>query len=177
MDINNESPMRQGRPFTHYGKDFDAVRKDYSSYIERSEYLGAYSENELIGLLRFVYLGKVASILELLSKNSHYDKRPANALIAKAVELCAKNGITHLIYGKYRYGNKKKGSLIDFKSRNGFEEFPIPRFYVPLTTKGKICVAFKLYRDLVGIFPEYLIYPLLGIRRLWYKLVFSLKPV
>jgi hypothetical protein len=177
MEINNESVMRQGRLFTHYGKDFDTVKRDYSSFLERSEFIGAYCGDEIIGLIRVVYLGKVASILELLTKASHYDKRPANALIAKAVELCVKKGMSFLTYGNYHYGNKRKSPLIDFKNRNGFEECLIPRFYVPLTVKGKVCIEFKLHRDLMGLLPEALIYPLLSLRRLWYKLVVLRRPV
>jgi hypothetical protein len=177
VDINNESLIKQGRRFTHYGKEFEAVKKDYSSFLDRSEFIGAYYEGELIGLLRIVYSGKVASILEFISKSSHYDKRPTNALIVKAVDVCAKKGISYLIYGKYNYGNKRKGPLIDFKRRNGFEQFLIPRFYIPLTVKGKICIALNLHRDLIGIIPERFIYPLLSLRKLWYKLAFLHKPV
>ena len=62
------------------------------------------------------------------------DKRPANALIAKMVEVCEAKGISHLIYGLYNYGNKRNSSLLEFKIRNGFEEFLVPRYYIPLTT-------------------------------------------
>ena len=39
---------------------------------------------------------KLASILQFLPKASQQDKRPANALIAKAVEICETKGISHL---------------------------------------------------------------------------------
>jgi hypothetical protein len=122
-------------------------------------------------------MGKVAGILELLSKISNYDQRPANALIAKAVEHCAKKGISYLTYGKYCYGNKRENPLTAFKRRNGFEEILVPRFYVPLTALGRICIAFKLHRGLLGILPERVIYPLLSLRRIWYRLAFARKPV
>jgi hypothetical protein len=175
--INNESPIRQGKPFPHYGKDPEAVRKDYSSFRDRSEFIGAYSGDELIGFIQIIRMGKIAGILEILSKTSHYDKRPANALIAKAVEHCAEKGISYLTYGKYCYGNKRDNPLTEFKRRNGFEETLVPRFYVPLTALGKISVAFRLHRGLLGILPEPLIYPLLGLRRIWYRLAFARKPV
>ena len=171
VEINNESPMRQGKLFHHYGKDFDAVRRDYSSFIDRSDFICAYLGEELIGLMKIVYSGKVAAILQLLSKSSHYDKRPTNALIAKAVERCEEKGISYITYGKYSYGNKRKSSLTEFKSRNGFEEILVPRFYVPLTSKGKICITLKLHRDLVGILPEKAICFGVNVRAKWYKLV------
>jgi hypothetical protein len=177
VEINNESPFRQGRRFHHYGKDVDTVRKDYSTFLERSEFIGAYDGGELIGFMKIVYIGEVAAIMQILSKTSHYHKKPANALIAKAVEHCQKKNLSFLTYMKYRYGNKRENPLTEFKRRNGFEEFPVPRYYVPLTAKGKICMALKLHRDLVGILPEALIYPLLSLRRMWYKLAFSRKPM
>ena len=167
--INNESPIRQGRQFYHYRKDGHVVRRDYSTFLDRSEFIGAYHGDELIGLIRLVHMGQVTAVLEFLSKSSHYDKRPTNALIAKAVDQCLGRGTAYLIYGKYRYGNNRRSALTEFKRRNGFEEFPIPRYFVPLTVRGKICVACKLYRDLAGIIPGPLIYPLLSLRRLWYQ--------
>src|SRR5258708_15171687 len=35
--VNNESPMRQGKPNAHYGKTLDQVKKDHESFVERSE--------------------------------------------------------------------------------------------------------------------------------------------
>ena len=69
----------------------------------------------------------------------HYDKRPANALIAKAVEICEQEGISHLMYCNYVY-NDPKSSLTEFKRRNGFEKVLLPRYYIPLTPKGKIAL-------------------------------------
>ena len=83
--VNNDSPMRQGKPNAHYGKSLDQVKKDHESFVERSEFLGAYFENEMIGYLKVVYRGDVAAILNLAVKASHNDKRPANALIATAI--------------------------------------------------------------------------------------------
>ena len=39
------------------------------------------------------------------------------------VEVCEAKGISHLIYGMYNYGNKRNSSLLEFKIRNGFEEY------------------------------------------------------
>ena len=111
--INDESPMRQGKPFYHYGKDFDSVKRDYSSFAERAEFVCARFEGELIGFIQLVYMGRIAAVLEIMMKTAHYDKRPANALIEKAVRHCAAKGMSHLTYGKYGYGNKGRGQSAD----------------------------------------------------------------
>lgn len=169
VEINNETPIRQGRSFWHYGKKFDAVRKDYSTFLERSEYIGAYFQDQLIGFIKIVYVGKVAAIVQNLSKLSHYNKKTPNALIAKAVEHCAERKFSYLTYIKYRYGNKRESSLTEFKRRNGFEEILFPRFYVPLTAKGRVAIALRLHRSLLEILPERLIYVLLRLRTKWYE--------
>jgi len=176
--INNESPMRQGRPFDHYGKDAEAVRKDYSSFLDRAKFIGAYVQDELVGLAQLIYMRDTATILELLSKSSHYDKRPANALIAKAVEVCAADGLSFLTYGKYTYGNKGTDNpLTEFKRRNGFEEIRVPRYYVPLTLSGRIALACRLHRGALGILPQAAISSLLNLRGMWYRLRLARRPV
>lgn len=168
-DVQNETPMRQGRRYPHYGKTFDQVKKDHSGFVDHSDFICAYSGDELIGFLKLVYRGNVASILQLNSKISHYDKRPANALLAKAVDLCSSKGLSFLTYGRFNYGNKTDSSLRDFKARNGFCEVLLPRFYVPLTTWGKFCVRAKLYRDLLEILPSFMIMTFVRARAKWYS--------
>ena len=177
VEINNESPTRQGRRFPHYGKEFESVKKDYSSFLPRSEFIAAYLGDQLIGFMKIVYIGKVAAIMQLLLKMSHYDKWPANALIAKAVEHCERKGISYLTYCKYRYGNKRESPLTEFKRRNGFEEIPIPRYYVALTVKGRILMALGLHRALVEILPETPIYVLLSLRQMWWERRIRVKPL
>jgi hypothetical protein len=165
--INNEAPIRQGRPFWHFQKTFDAVKRENSTYAERNDFLGAYYQDELIGFMRLTYTDKVGNIVQLLSMMKHYDKRPANALIAKAVEICEKKGISHLMYFNYIY-NDPKSSLTEFKRRNGFEQLLLPRYYVPLTPKGKIALSLGLHRRLVQRIPKTLLTRLLKMRGLWY---------
>jgi hypothetical protein len=154
VSINNETPYRDGRPFWHYGKDFETVKRDYSVYLDRSKFLGAYFENELIGFIRVLCLGDIASVMQLLCKNTHYDKRPANALLAKAVELCAENGLQYLVYGKYIYGDNIQSPLTEFKRRNGFEKFAVPSYYIPLTLKGRIAIKFGMHLGLRRLVPK-----------------------
>jgi len=152
-EINNESAIRQGRRFPHFGKSFEEVKKDYSSFLDRSEFICAHHGTELIGVLKIVYRGDIASILQLLVKLRHQDKRPANALLAKAMEICEKKGISCVTYGKFNYGNKGEDSLTEFKIRHGFQEVLVPRYYLPLTLKGAIWRRLRLYRGLLGILP------------------------
>jgi hypothetical protein len=178
MAINDESPMRQGKPFYHYGKDFESVKRDYSSFSDRSEFVCARFEGELIGFIQLVYMGRIAAVLEIMAKTAHYDKRPANLLIEKAVRHCAGKGLSHLTYGKYVYGNKSADNpLTEFKARNGFEEFRVPRYYVPLTAAGRMCIALKLHRGPLEVLPERVISQLLAVRKMWYRAQTILRPV
>jgi hypothetical protein len=164
--IYNETPIRQGRAFWHYQKDIATVRRENSTYLERSTFIGAYFEGELIGFLRMIHVDKIASIVQVLSKMKHFDKRPTNALIAKAVEACEERGMSHLVYCSYVY-NDPNSSLTEFKRRNGFEQVMLPRYYVPLTVKGRIALRLGLHHGLVRRIPAPVLSQLLRIRRLW----------
>jgi Acetyltransferase (GNAT) family len=163
MDIYDETPVRQGRPFWHYKKSFDAVKLDNSSYLERSDFLGAFLGDELIGFIKVVYVNRVARMLQILAKDAHRDKRPMNALIAKAVELCEQRGCSHLVYGNYRYA-QGADSLSAFKHRNGFEEILVPRYYVPLTTTGRLALRLRLHRGAKELVPGPILQALRRIR-------------
>jgi len=177
VSINNDAPMKQGRPNDHYGKSVDQVTKDQESFLDRSDFICAHVGDEMVGYLKLVYRRKVAAILNLSCKASHFDKRPSNALLAKAIELCEGEGISHLTYGKFNYGNKRDSSLREFKIRNGFKEMLMPRFYAPLTPWGAACVKLKLYRGLVGMLPENVIVLGVSARAKWYNMRAVSKPV
>ena len=153
-NLCNETPLRQGRPFWHFGKDFETIKREHATYLERSEFIGAFFEGELIGFIKMTRVDSVVFILHILASNAHYDKRPTNALIAKAVEACAERKTRYFVYDRYIYGNKKDSSLLELKRRNGFEQIQFPRYYLPLTLKGRIFTALKLYRGVSGILPE-----------------------
>ncbi len=163
-DVNDDSPMRQGQRNYYYGRSLEQLRKDYSAFLDRSDFICATLGDEMVGFVKVVYRGDVASILNMTVKSSHSDERPANALIAKAVELCDAKGIRCLTYGLYNYGNKQDSPLREFKTRNGFEEVLTPRFYVPLTKWGQLCIKLKLHRGLLGILSHTAITGLLGAR-------------
>ena len=168
VEVQNECPIRQGRQYPHYGKTFEQVKRDHSGFVDRSDFICAHIEGKLIGFLKVVYRGEVASILQLNSMAAHFDKRSANALLARAVEICGVRGAAYLTYGRFNYGNKGDDSLREFKARNGFREMLVPRFYVPLTAWGKLCVGCKLYRGLLEILPHSVIATVLTARAKWY---------
>ena len=174
-DVNNDNMMRQGVRNVYYGRSLDQVRKDYSSFIDRSDFIFAYFGDEPVGFLKLVYRGDVASILNITPKSSHYDKRPANALITKAAELCAAKGISYMTYGLFNYGNKGDSPLREFKIRNGFGEVLVPRYFVPLTTWGALGMKLKLHRGLHGILPHRIITLGVSTRARWYSLKQSMS--
>lgn len=153
QQIYNESPVRQGKPFWHFGKDFDTVKRQSADYPERSEFVGAFLNGELIGFIKIIYVGSIAVLVQILSRSEHHDKRPMNALLARTVELCERKGISFLIYGKYTYGTKRSSSLTEFKRRNGFEEVRFPRYFVPLSTKGKFAIRSGLHLEVGDLIP------------------------
>lgn len=168
-EIYNETPVRQGRRFWHYGKGFETVKQDNATFAGRSEFIGAYCGAELIGFIKMVYTGKVAGIMQILSKASHQDKRPTNALIAKAVEISAEKGISHLLYCKYVYHQGYEDALTEFKRRNKFQQVNFPRYFIPLTLKGRVAVTFKLQRGLTQLLPQPLVVALLKARNRYYE--------
>jgi len=153
VNIYSESATRQGTAFWHYGKEFDTVKHECGTYLDRSVFIGAYYQDELIGFIKMAYVGKVASTIHVIAMKKHFDKKATNFLLAKAVEICEQKGATHLVYGKYIYSDPTS-SLTEFKRRNGFEKALLPRYYIPLTLKGKLGLALNLHHGLSGSIPE-----------------------
>jgi hypothetical protein len=168
LGVNNDSATRQRTRNHHYGKTFEQTKRDHSAFLDRSEFIGAYVGDEMIGYAKIVYRGEMASLLNFAPKASHKDKRPANALLAKAIELCDTKGITCLTYGMFNYGNKQESPLREFKERNGFQEVLVPRYYVPLTLRGRVCLGAGLHRGLLGILPHSVITLAGRARAKWY---------
>ena len=168
LNIYNEAPIRQGRPFGHYKKNFDTIKKEHSTYLDRSEYIGAFFNEELIGFIAMFYSGKCASTMQVISKIEHRDKKPTNALIAKAVEFCDKKGIQYLQYGTWN-----KGPLGDFKRYNGFEEILIPKYYIPLTIKGKLAIKIQLHHGISSTLPYNIKKFMIDLRSKWYSKKYS----
>ncbi len=102
-------------------------------------------------------------------KVSHHRRKPTNALLSRAVEICEQDRMTHLVYGKFVYTDEKS-SLTEFKRRSGFEKVSFPRYYVPLTWKGKLAFRLGMHRGVTGMLPVALTHQLLGIRAWLYGL-------
>ena len=163
--IFNETPIRQGRHFLHYGKDFKTVKRQFSRYLFREEIFGAYLGEELVGFVMLADAGNYAFLGQIISKIAHRDLAPTNALLAKAVERCAEKRLPYLVYARWL-----DDSLGDFKRSNGFQKFDLPRYFVPLTLKGKLALKLGLHRGWKEAVPKQLRKPLKQLRRRWYDL-------
>jgi len=170
-EIYNESPVRQGRRFPHYGKSFDEVKRVSSTFLDTSVFIGAYFEEELIGFIKLTIDdgGTQAGMMHIVSMIRHRDKAPTNALVAQAVQSCADRGISHLVYSNFAYGKKERSSLSDFKERNGFERVNLPRYYVPLTAMGWAALRLGLHHKFIDRLPEPLLAKARDLRYSWYK--------
>jgi hypothetical protein len=147
--IYNETPIRQERAFPHYGISLEAVKQSVMSQ-SNGVYIGAYFQSELAGFIQLSLGDNVAVITQILSLAKHFDKNVNKALVAKAVETCASRNEHWLMYA--RMGNHP--SLDRFKRENGFTKFPITRYYIPLTRRGKIATTLGLHRDIKDALPS-----------------------
>jgi hypothetical protein len=154
--IYNETPIRQGRGFPHFGITLERTRKGLFA-SKNCTYIGAYYQKELVGFIQLVYGDNIAIMSQILSLQKHWDKAVNNALTAKTVVVCAEKDVPWLMYG--RMGNHP--SLDRFKIHNGFNEFPITRYYIPLTRKGKLATKLKLHEKIKDVLPTSMKYPLI----------------
>ena len=162
--IFNETPIRQGRPFLHYGKSFEAIKSQFSRFLFREEIFGAYMGEELVGFIMLANAGKYAQLGQIISKIARRDLAPTNALLAKAVERCAEKGIPYLTYAYWL-----EDGLGDFKRNNGFEKFDLPRYFVPLTQTGKLALKIGLHHGWKEAVPKQIGVPLKKLRKFWYR--------
>lgn len=169
--IYNETPVRQGRRFPHFGRDLDTVRKQAGTFADTSFFIGAYLDEELIGFAKLTAddTWTQAGLMHIISMVQHRDKAPTNAIIAQAVRSCAERRIAYLVYANFSFGNKERDSLTDFKERNGFRKFDILRYYAPLTTIGTVALRWRLHHNTaLDYLPEAAIAKLRQYRRAWY---------
>jgi|SRR5215472_711493 len=173
--IYNETPIRQGKPFWHYGKQFDDVRNMNATFMERSIFIGAFFKDSLIGFVKLVTdeERKQGGLMQIVSMIGHRDKAPTNALIAQAVRSCAERGIPYLWYANMSYGKKRDDSLADFKKHNGFKKIELPRYYVPLTLVGRMALRLGLHHRMADWIPEPVAAGYRRVRSLWYAKRFA----
>jgi hypothetical protein len=162
-DIFNETPIRQGRPYSHYGEDFETVKSELSKTLEKCDFIGAFYGNELIGFIQLGYAGASAIPFGMVAKIKHRDKSPQTALIAKAIAICDEKKIPYLLYGAWL-----SGSIGDYKQRIGCIKISVPRYYIPLSIKGKIALKLNLHKGFANLIPEKAIDYLKDLRKKWY---------
>ena len=167
MSIYNETPVRAGKRFWHFGKNFETVKVENGTYAERSTFLAAFRGQEMVGFLKIVWDVHTAAIMQILSKTSARRCKPNNALLAEAVRQCCLRNVGYLLYGKFDYGQKLGDSLTKFKRNHGFIRMDVPRYHVPLTRRGSLALRLGLHKNLAERVPDPIAAPL---RSFWAKL-------
>jgi hypothetical protein len=153
-EIFDDDPLRQGVPFRLYKKSHSYIKDKMGTFADRADFLCAFYDQEPIGILKLVYSGQIARMMTIIGKISSRDKAPVNAMLSKAVELCVQKSIRFLMYGRFYYGKKGFDSVVQFKLHNGFKKYDVPRYYVPLTNRGRLYIALRLYRKPIDVIPE-----------------------
>jgi hypothetical protein len=167
-ELYNDSPVRRGKRFWHYGKDFETVKKEVSEDLDICRFVTAYWQGELIGFIKFFIFDHYARTTLILDKLSRREKSPMNGLISKVVEICAANNMPYLVYSTWRRGDHGQ-----FQASNGFVRTPVPEYFVPLNIKGRMALSLNLHRGIKGAIPEKVMIRLLNLRARWYAVRFG----
>ena len=173
LDIYHEVPIMQGKPNRQYNTDFETAKKLNITFLDRAQFIGAFYNDELIAYIKLVTAGKFMRTMGILAKAAHRDKGPMNLLIAKAVEICIEKKMPYLIYAKFNYGKRGSETLKEFKRNLGFESIILPRYYIPLSSWGKIILKLKLHREIAEYLPIKIIKIATQLRSYWYSKKFG----
>jgi hypothetical protein len=170
-EIYNECPIRQGKPFAHYGKSLDTVRAEAGTFLDVSFFIGAFLDEKMVGFVKLTTDQSMvqAGLMHIVAMVQHRDKAVTNALVANAVRACAERQIAHLVYSNFAYGKKQEDSLSDFKERNGFKRINLPRYYVPLSSFGSFAFRAGLHHRLADHVPEAVAVKFRELRNSWYS--------
>jgi hypothetical protein len=147
LKIYDETPIRQGRRFSHYGAGLEDVEKIVFTTKNRS-YIGAYLGHELVGFVQLVHGHNTVMISQNLSLQKHWDKAIESALVARTVKTSVNEHQEWIMYG--RMGNHQ--ALDGFKQNNGFTQFQLTRYYIPTTGRGKVATKLGLHRGVGNTF-------------------------
>ena len=169
--IYNESPLRQGRKFPHYGKSFATIKNDLSSFPECTFFIGAYHHDRLIGFVKLFEGDKILRTVHIIATFADRDKCVMDALIAKAVEVTSQKNIFHLHYGDWDHRG-----LGAFRMKFGFEQHDCPRYFVPLNLRGELALKTGLHRPLRERIPKDWKDRLVGARNKWNSWRHGTKP-
>src|ERR1051326_7107591 len=74
-EVYNETPIRQGRKYPHYGKDLETVYREEATHLDKSIFIGAYFGDTLIGFVKLLVdeSKTQAGLLNILSMIKHRD--------------------------------------------------------------------------------------------------------
>ncbi len=147
--IYGETPIRQGRAFPHFSEMLETVKANMYA-AKKSTFISATIGDEIVGFIQILFGDDIAILSNILSLQKYSDKSINNAMLAKAVEICASSGNRWLMYG--RIGNHP--SLDRFKESNGFFRYDLSRFYIPLTNKGKVAIRLGLHQEVKDTLPQ-----------------------
>lgn len=170
--IYNESPLRQGRKFTHFGKNFETIKNDLSSFPECTFFIGAYHEGRLVGFMKLFEGDRILRTVHIIATFADRDKCVMDALIARAVEIAGQKNIYHLHYGDWAHRG-----LGAFRVKFGFERHDCPRYFVPLNLPGELALKSGLHRPWHERIPQNLKDRLIVARNKWNSLRHGGKPV
>ncbi|SRR6266545_1642478 len=173
--IYDESPVRQGRRNRHYKKDLETLKKEHGMFLDRSQFITVYSAGEMIGFAKVTFSQGFGIFMNFLSQISHRDKAPNNAILAKAVEICADRKLNSLVYGVWGSGGTT--GLVEFKLANGFQCAEVPRYYVPLTSLGRLALRAGVQGGIVKRIPRGCIEAAANVRKRWNAFRFRSLPV
>ncbi len=168
--IYDESPIRQGKPFKHYGKDLETIYKEHITFVDRSRFIGAFVGEQLIGFVKLVRQPGWASMMQIISLISHRDKSPTNALIARSVEICAETKTPLLQYGMW-----SRRGIGEFKEHHGFRSYAVPRYYVPLSRTGRIALTLGMNKSIRSRIPERYVDRMISVRAAWNTFKLNIK--
>ena len=163
--IYDETPIRQGKRNYHYKKDFETIKREHSAFLDRSQFIAVHYAGEMIGFAKLTFSQGCGIFMNFLSKVSHRDKATNNALLAKAVEICAERKVNTLVYGVWGSGGTP--GLVEFKVANGFECVEVPRYFVPLTAFGRLALKAGVHRGIVHRVPKRWIEMAAKVRQRW----------
>ena len=88
VELFNETPIRRGRKYAYHGWTAEMVTKEWATDLDRSLWVVAYYQQELIGFVKLIVGGTLARTSGTIAKQAHRDKAPMNALLQSALN-CA----------------------------------------------------------------------------------------
>jgi hypothetical protein len=163
--VYDETPIRQGKRNYHYGEDLAKIRREHSTFLERSQFIAVYDAGHMVGFGKVTFSQGCGIVMNFLSKVSHRDKAVNNAILAKVVEICADRQLKCIVYG--HWGSEATRGLVEFKTAHGFQCVEIPRYFVPLTGLGRLALSAGVHRGLVHRLPKWCIEPAANVRKRW----------